>query len=281
MDENFVLKKSTLKTYGLETLLIISLAFSFIVVRVAYTSFRSSQQNELKLLADNIVLDHEGSIFGIKQFLISSGYLAEESGSSNTSCSMLLQKISVEYPYFLNIGMTDKNGNLICSGVPVPDGVDASLANDQDFLEASQTNEFSVSGYRISTITGRPSVRFLQPIIRKNIFDGVLFVTFATDWLNGFATSFNPPDGTVVEKFDDTGTVFMRYPDPLTWSGTNQGESDFFKTVKEKTRGFVTTDGLDGIQRLYYFEPIYFDGNIQAYTVVGTDRNKLRSLFGL
>ena len=73
----------------------------------------------------------------------------------------------------------------------------------------------------------------------------------------------------VITKFDKSGTVFFRYPNPLAWSGTNQSESELFKRIQEARTGFITIQGLDGVSRTYYVRPIYHDGNIHAYVAVG------------
>jgi hypothetical protein len=181
--------------------------------------------------------------------------------------------MSVVYPYFLNIGIADKDGNVTCSGVDI--GRVITMQNDEDFQELKQQQRFTVSGYRISSYTGRPSVRFLQPIIRNNQFDGAIFVSFATEWLNGFSPSFDLPSGTAVTKFDKDGIIFMRYPNPITWSGTDQSDSELFKAIQEKKIGYIETTGLEGTRRLYYFRPIYVEGKIHAYISIGTSEVSL------
>jgi hypothetical protein len=278
MEETLVLKKTNLIIAVLSILLIVSLAILF-KFSITFDSFSEFQKkNELKLLADNLAADHEGSIYGIRQFLITSSYLAEQSIADKKTCEIILQKVSVVYPYFLNVGMTDKEGNVICSGVNVPNKI--NISNDDDFKEAHETNSFAVSGYRISKITGRPSVRFLQPITLEGNFNGVLFVSFAVEWLNGFSSSFDLPSGTVISKFDKDGVVFMRYPNPLVWSGTDQSDSVFFEIIKQKKEGFQIIEGLDGEKRMYYFRPIYHDGKIHAYIAVGSKIDKLSSSLG-
>jgi hypothetical protein len=271
-ERNYIFKRSHLVTSLLVTLVII-LAISFASF---YTSFNKvyfeQKKVELKLLADNLASDHEGSIHGIRQFLITSGYLVEEVENGQENCSALLQKMYVIYPYFLNIGITNEEGEVTCSGVEIRKTL--NLNEDSDFIEAKETNNFTVSGYRISTLTGRPSVRFLQPIMKGSDFNGVLFVTFATEWLNGFSPSFDPPQGTVITKFDQNGMIFMRYPNPLTWSGTDQVDSELFKQIQAQKIGFAEIGGLEGKRRLYYFRPIYHNGEIHAYLAVGTNKTQ-------
>lgn len=221
----------------------------------------------LKLMADNLASDHEGSIYGIRQFLISSGYLVEQVDLNEDTCPGILRRVHVVYPYFLNVGITDSSGAVICSGVEI--GTVINIGGDEDFIEARESQKFTVSGYRLSAITGRPSVRFSQPIIKDGEFSGVLFVSFATEWLNGFSPSFDPPQGSVITKFDKDGIVFFRYPNPLTWSGTDQQDSDLFQEISKQKIGYFTVRGLEGNERLYYFRPIYQEGKIHAYIAVG------------
>lgn len=263
----FTFKRSHLVWSIVLFLVLIISAGSFLKFRDLQLKLAVQKRGELKLLADNLASDHEGSIYGIRQFLITSGYLVEQAKVNEDTCSSILQKMYVVYPYFINIGITDKTGDVICTGVDI--GRVVSVGSDADFIEAKETKSFTISGYRNSTITGRPSVRFLQPIIEDGNFSGVIFVTFAVEWLNGFSTDYDLPSGTVISKFDKDGIVFMRYPNPLTWSGTQQSDSELFKLAQEQKVGFAKVKGLEGNERLYYFRPIYQDGKIHAYVAVG------------
>jgi len=267
----FIFKKNKLEIGILLTILAIAVVIGFVYYQDFKKTLAEQKKIELKLLADNIASDHEGSIFGIRQFLITSGYLAEGLQINSGKCAEILQRMYVVYPYFLNIGITDEDGNVVCSGVSIDRSV--NIAEDSDFQEAKNTKSFTVSGYRISTHTGRPSVRFLQPIIDDSDFSGVIFITFGTDWLNGFSPSFDLPEKTTVTKFDTEGVIFMRYPNPLTWNGTDQHDSELFQSIKINKIGFFSSTGLDGKQRLYYFRPIYQDGKIHAYVAISSSES--------
>lgn len=269
-EKSFTLKRSNIIETTLFLIIVSLVVGFFFFYRNSQSQIVSQKKEELKLLADNIASDHEGSIYGIRQFLITSGYLVEQAESNKDTCQSILQKMYVIYPYFINVAITDKEGNVTCSGVEIAKVV--SLKNDLEFIEAKSTQSFTVSGYRNSVVNGRPSIRFLQPIIRNGEFNGVLFVTFASDWLNGFSSNFDLPQGTVVTKFDKDGVVFMRYPNPLTWSGTEQADSNLFKLIQGQKIGFAEARGLEGNKRLYYFRPIYQDGKIHAYVAVGSDK---------
>lgn len=269
-EKSFTLKRSNIIESILFLLVAVLVVGFFFFYRNSQAQLISQKRGELKLLADNIASDHEGSIYGIRQFLITSGYLVEQAENDKETCQTILQKMYVVYPYFINIGITDKDGNVTCTGVEI--GKAINLKNDLDFIEASSTQSFTVSGYRNSAVNGRPAVRFLQPITKEGSFSGVLFVTFASDWLNGFSSNFDLPQGTVITKFDKDGVVFMRYPNPLTWSGTEQADSELFKLIQEQKNGFAEVRGLEGNKRIYYFRPIYQDGKIHAYVAVGADK---------
>lgn len=270
VDKIFTFKRSHLIWFALLLLALIIAGSSLLKYKDLRLKLVDQKRGELKLLADNLASDHEGSIYGIRQFLITSGYLVEQAKVNNETCQAILQKMYVVYPYFINIGITDKDGNVTCTGVEI--GKAINLKNDSDFIEVSSSHNFTVSGYRNSAVNGRPAIRFLQPIIKEGVFAGAIFVTFASDWLNGFSPNFDLPQGTVVTKFDKEGIVFMRYPNPLTWSGTEQSDSELFKSIQEQRIGFAEVRGLEGNKRLYYFRPIYQDGKIHAYIAVGADR---------
>jgi hypothetical protein len=231
-------------------------------VMVAY------RERELNMVTELLASDHEAAIGGIRQFLVTLAYNLDGENLSSDKCAEILNKISITYPYFLNLGIADTNGIIKCSGTPFPNGV--AFTDEEAFNKLLSTQHFTASGYQISKSTGKPSVKFYQPIFNdKNELLGAVFTSFGTEWLNGFSPSFQFSDNIVVTKFDQDGNVFMRYPNPALWSGTDQSESELFKTIKEYGEGTAVIKGLAGKRRLYHFRPIYLDGELNAYVAAG------------
>lgn len=250
----------------------------FLIFSVGTTTFLIIQnkevisaykERELKMVTELLAADHEAAVGGIRQFLVTLAYSMHDGALSGDKCGEILEEISVVYPYFLNLGIVDNNGNIKCSGVRFPAGV--TFGDEDAFNSMVASGRFTSSGYQISQSTGRPSVKFYHPLFddEKKRLIGAVFTTFGTEWLNGFSPTFQSSDNIVVTKFDKNGNVFMRYPNPALWSGTNQSESELFKTVKEYGEGTAVIRGLAGKKRLYHFRPIYLDGELNAYVAAG------------
>jgi hypothetical protein len=226
------------------------------------------KERELNMVTELLAADHEAAIGGIRQFLVTLAYNLDGENLTNEKCEEILDRITVVYPYFLNLGIADTQGNIECSGVSFPNGL--TFADEEAFNQLLSTKDFTASGYHISQSTGKPSVKFYQPIFDKNHeLLGAVFTTFGTEWLNGFSPAFQFSDNIVITKFDKDGNVFMRYPNPALWSGTDQSESELFKTIREFGEGTAVIRGLAGKKRLYHFRPIYLDGELNAYVAAG------------
>lgn len=272
MDEH--LKMAPEDKHHAHGLLVAVIAIACLYGAYALGSYQNMHQAEqvvmdkLAMVANIVATDHEAAISGVRQFLISTSYFITELPNSSAICDDVLRRMHVAYPYFLNVGIADNNGKIVCSGVAVPRNT--SLAGDEDFERLLASKSFTVSDYRISQSTGRPSVRFMQPILGNDDgMIGTLFIVFGVEWLNGFSPAFNLPQDVVITKFDRSGTVFMRYPNPVAWSGTNQAESGLFSVTKSNEPGYVRSRGLDNVSRLYYYRPIYLDGDVHAYVFTG------------
>ncbi|MES2214367.1 MAG: hypothetical protein V4465_03220 [Patescibacteria group bacterium] len=249
-------------------LFIILLLFGFCVFLYHRESTRLQDEN-LMLKANLVAADHESAISGIRKFLLGISYAVDATGADAHTCAEILGRISSMYPYLQNVGVIDTSGALICSGLEPRGSV--SFKDDSDFASLIRTKDFVMSDYTKGPIMKEPGIRFYQPIITKDgELKGAVFVGLGVEWLNSLGPSATSLERTLIVKFDRQGTVYMRFPDPLTWNGTDQSDSDLFTYIQAHKTGYVWIKGLAGATRRYYFRPIYQNTDIQSYVAVAS-----------
>jgi hypothetical protein len=133
-------------------------------------------------------------VFGAQQELIIEGgrqYLgslvglvsASDQPIDGASCSAALGGLLAQEPRYINVGIADAEGTVVCSGLPQSQPVSASTRTW--FQRAVETREFAVGEYQVGSITRMPSINFGYPVL-----DGqgnvrlVVFAALDLAWLN-------------------------------------------------------------------------------------------------
>jgi hypothetical protein len=175
------------------------------------------QENALHLVRV-IAHRHEQLIDGTRQLLASLAHAPEVSGGDPAACSALLATLLPGYPAYLNLGMIQPDGTLVCSALPFSAPVNVS--DRAYFRRALETRDFAIGDFQIGRITGKPSVGFGYPVqSATGAVHAVLFASLDLAWLNQLATAVRLPTGVTLTVVDPQGTVLARYPDPQRWLG--------------------------------------------------------------
>ncbi|HKQ31118.1 MAG TPA: EAL domain-containing protein, partial [Burkholderiales bacterium] len=173
------------------------------------------------------------------------------------------------HPYYTGFGIARIDGAVFCSTSPQAHGI--NIADRTYFRRAVQSRHFSVGGYQIGRVTGKPVVAFGYPLLREdNTVYGVLYATLNLERLHEVLRGIDLISGATVSVIDDTGTVLARYPDAEKWIGRDARDTPLISAVIGSSRsGTLQTKGLDGIERLYAFMPLreYMSGAL--YVIVG------------
>ncbi len=155
------------------------------------------------------------------------------------------------------LGATDKEGNVICT--TLPQAQITNISDREHFIEAQKTGQFTISNYRIGTITNQPIIVAANPIFdMNNEFSGIVFASIDLKSLNKLAENVKLPQNFTLTVFDDAGIVISRHPNLDKWLGFDSSNTTLGQTMLEQTSsdGVFTADGLDGTQRIYAYSKI-------------------------
>ena len=173
-------------------------------------------------------------------------------------CSAVLanfHKTSLEY---VNLGLADQSGRIICSALPTEQ--EHSIADRHYFQTILKTGRFAVGAYQVGRISGKVTIGVGYPI-----FDGggnlerVIYAGLDLTWLQKFLDEsagglFDPQANITV--IDVNGTVLARWPEGGKWRGLHRPQVEIIKTSLAKGKGTTEAYGLDGVHKLYAFSPL-------------------------
>ncbi|HEY2987582.1 MAG TPA: cache domain-containing protein [Candidatus Binatia bacterium] len=193
----------------------------------------------------------------------------------SSSCRDKLAELATKFLAFNNLGVSDRNGKMLCSGSPFPPGV---KFNDRPwFIRALETKEFVVSDYLIGRITQMPTLIVAQPVLdRTGQVRAVISASIKLSWLQSLVAAAQLPPRAVAALIDDRGVILARHPDAEKWTGRSAADAGIVKEIlSRKSDGTVETQGGDGVSRLYFFTPVTADAAGKLYFYVGFPKDDL------
>ena len=204
------------------------------------------RHREIEIITDNALrlarlaaADQERLIEGNRQLLIalsqSHDILAGDPGQCHAYLKRLLEQYGTRYT---NLGVSDLEGAVQCSGVPGPQ---LSVAGRSYFTLAVRDRTFAVGDYVVSRRTGRHAIGFGYPLIDPGgEVRGVVFSTLNLNELNEPITAQEWPANMTLTVTDRHGTIVSRHPDAERWLGRTLPEDDIARLVA--ATGKVTTE---------------------------------------
>jgi PAS domain S-box-containing protein len=207
-------------------------------------------------------------IEGSRELLTALANLPEIRFHREPACGRILADLLRGNPSYLNLGVTDSNGQIICSALPIRGPVDAS--HRAWFLRAWSTREFAVGDYQIGRITRKPSLNVGYPVRAADGSPvGVLFAAIDLRTFYHLADRLELPDGASLSVVDGSGVVLAHYPDSGPWVGrSSPGEPATARALTIR-RGVFEATGPDGVPRLYGCAPLPMGG---GYVTVGVPK---------
>ncbi len=171
-------------------------------------------------------------------------------------CMAVLASLAKADPAYTSIGITDRNGRIICADDPSLIGRD--MAGSRLFRRAVIGHMF-VLGDETGLDALTEELPLGRPMRTTNgSFTGLAFLTLPIHRLAGAAVDLGLPSDARVDVFDSDGHLLMRYPDPEGYQGVRLGDEPLAHAARtsdglpspDDTRDLID---LDGTTRTYAF----------------------------
>lgn len=248
-------------------------------LKIEKTQVQANTLRITRLAAGDIAQVVEGA----RQLLIGLAELPEVRQGNSAVCTDLFSHLLRQYPYYVNLGVIDSEGNVICSGLE--SGVPINLAHHAYVRRAFRTRSFAISGYQVESSTGTPMMNFVYPVLNgSNPVKAAVFAALDLAWFRQLDLATQLPDDAELLVLDYNGAILARYPDPGKWVGEFMpAELVVLAAMREGERSLVGISSLDSIRRLYGITTIRAAYETEIYVSVGVSEGavfgRLNSLY--
>jgi PAS domain S-box-containing protein len=215
--------------------------------RIAKENVEREAMNAVRLVSAH----QERLLESGKQLLLFITHLPAVRSEDGKACDGMLAALMPRYPLYANIGAARANGDLFCSGLPLPKTI--SVADRPWFKGAMRRRDFVVGEYQAGRVTGETTITFASPIMDGDTPAGVAYAALNLAWIDQMAKEAELPEGTMLLVADQKGSLLVRYPGPLL-EGVD-ALSDMGIGTPE-SRGIAEGRGPDGVDRLFAFSPL-------------------------
>lgn len=210
----------------------------------------------------------------VNRTLIFLASVPEVKSGGDEECNNYLRTFLREHIQYVNFGIINTDGNVICSAVLLEKPV--NLSNRTYFLDAKEMLLFAPGSYRINKITKNPTVSFGYPILAEGgKVDGVVFASVGIDWFKKLIIDKTTQEDMTITLFDKNGTVLAREPESEQWVGASVANEPLVKVAMAKAEVNAELEGLDGVKRYYEFLPLLHGTGDSGYLTVGASKKEV------
>src|SRR5215470_6548362 len=251
-------------------LLLVLLAVIPALVLALYTNLEERQlrkalvQEDAMRLSRLVSADYERLIEDARQLVVSLARLPAVRGRNRAACNAVFTDLLTQHSSYVNLGVVDADGNVLCSALPIGDPV--------YFRRALETRDFAVGEYQVGRITRQATVNFGYPVLDDaGDVRAVVFAALDLAWLSALARQAGLLPRSMLTVIDRHGTILARYPDEGKWVGKLMPEPSVLNAIlTQQGNGMIDAPGIDGIPRLFSFAPFGSAAqSANAYVSVG------------
>ncbi len=200
--------------------------------------------------------------------IVARTYLALAAAPQN--CTAFLTGFTTDVPWMRGLSIVGPDGRIACSTRPTAVGIDVS---DRDYIRrAREAHDFVLSDYMIGRANNQPAIMaaFSAPGIDERL-NAVVIAPIELQWVARFAHLIEVRKGATAFLLDGRGTVVLELPDHGKYVGQNLPDHPLIQAASSQKTGTVTTQGLDGVHRIYAFSELPGTDN---RIVVGIDERE-------
>ena len=234
-------------------------------------------QQRLLTLVQSVAREEELLFDSIRQVLIGLALHVKGQWEDPAACSGYLSELLKHFHRFKNLGLATVEGKIVISAGPDFDAHD--VRSQEWFQNALIKRGFAVGECSAGTTILPPEMVFAFPVISaEGRTLGVVFGQLDKEWLYRFQSVLEKdlPEGSSITQINDQGVILSRYPEPDKWIGHSMAATPLFEALKFETSGFLTTQGLDGLKRLYVVFPLFSSlRNQKIYLLLGISETSL------
>lgn len=231
-----------------------------------------SAQKDVLLLTHAMAEAQENATQSFRQVLSTLSLLPEIQNMEPGACDAIFKAVLEKNPDFLNIALTDLNGDVIASGMNSNE-TSINLADRKHFRNAIRTKNFAVGEYIVTRVESdrHPAFAFAYPVL-DNMGNPKAVLT-STVRLGRFAYYYDIstlPEKSFVSVTDSRGIRLFYYPPSYNTNpiGKPINPKGWEIAQNAKRPGTFHSYGSDGIRRIFAFEQVRLPSGGPPYIYV-------------
>jgi len=207
-----------------------------------YMSLDRRQQADLAVTQDSQRLaglhavSLEQLVEGTRQLLIAVSQSRDVREGDGAGCSAYLRQLLPHFgSMYSNLGVLDRQGALICSGVT---SLTVNLSDREYFKRAIDTRLFVVGEYIVGRLTRKASLPLAYPLLDgQGTVRLVMFATIDLERFNeGLIGQAWPADASVIVT-DRSQTIVALRPDGREWLGRSVAKGPVARRIESQEKG--------------------------------------------
>ncbi len=171
---------------------------------------------------------------------------------NSADCSGLASRLMKSDPDLRNLGGVTPTGDLFCSGVKTLTTV--NVLDRNWFKEAIRGEGMTPGEYATGRVSQKQTLIFGYPMrTAEGELRAVLFASKGTQWFERFTQQTSLPTNWSILLMTEDGLLLSGYPNPGEEQTRNLSDAgvDRLKQTLQAGGDTLTTDGFDGIERLF------------------------------
>ena len=244
-------------------LLLLVMAVSLpLVMAVGYGIYSDRQQTiaytktSLRILSNTMVSNTGGKIDRTRLLLerLADRPIVQRLAPKN--CDPILKDIYSLHPEYANVDYTNKDGLMVCSAVPQPDGKPFNVAKTPLFQKLLKMQKFTVGEPHFGPISGKWVSVLTTPIFNaRHEMTGSVQLPLNLESYDPIIPVQLLANGSHYGFFNEDGILIWRNVDPDHVIGTHP-KKDVARQIIAIKNGEVESTAADGVKRFYSVLPI-------------------------
>jgi diguanylate cyclase (GGDEF)-like protein len=189
------------------------------------------------------------------------------------NCNQYLSALTGNVPWMLGMSVARPDGRIICS--TEPNAIGLNVSDRPHFQTALRTRDFTLSDYLINRTHRSPSMVAAVPSLRDDGSVNVVVLSMINlQWIGELAATAAQQSDASVLLVDGSGTLLAGSPDQDRLIGKPFAAQSLAKDMLAHDEGTVTTEGFDGIRRIFAYARV---PSTQARLAVGLDERTIQN----
>ncbi|HXE51016.1 MAG TPA: ATP-binding protein [Ramlibacter sp.] len=187
-------------------------------------------------------------------------------------CSEYFRELKSFFPRYANLSFADAQGNMVCRSTSAEGPI--YIGDREHFKDAIRTRNFTVSGYLVSRVTGKPSIVLNLPVYRGGgELHGVLYAVRELEFIQAQLGALAAPPGTTELITDAEGIVLVSVGEQPQRAGERVSSSFLSKAVLAGRPALDQAVDENGREWLYAIQPVHAEGagSLVVASVVARD----------